>query len=268
MNQARVTRPRPHPRNRRAARGRCSPPARSLALTAALALAGFLRASAQDDPWSEISAGGLASFRQPTGEWKDAAAVTVHKDNPKLLQWSEGRGIIVNGPSGRTQNLLTAIEHGDAEVHIEFMVPQGSNSGVYFMGRYEIQVFDSWGRENPAHSDCGGIYQRWDDKRRPQGFEGRPPRVNASKKPGEWQSYEVIFRAPRFDAEGRKTHNAVFVKVVHNGVLIHENQEVSGPTRASTYNDEKPAGPLMLQGDHGPVAYRNIRIKNCGPPPR
>ncbi len=263
MNRSRVSRsrPRPYPLTRSAApRGRATP--RGLALTLTLVFAGFIRSAAGENTWSDISGDGLAAFRQPTAEWQDASEVALHTDNPKLLQWTEGQGVIVNGATGRTKNLLTAMEHGDAEVHIEFMVPQGSNSGVYFMGRYEIQVFDSWGRENPAHSDCGGIYQRWDDKRKPQGFEGRPPRVNASKKPGEWQSYDVTFRAPRFDAEGNKTHNAVFVKVVHNGVVIHENQEVSGPTRASTYNDEKPAGPLMLQGDHGPVAYRNIRIKH------
>jgi len=71
----------------------------------------------------------------------------------------------------------------------------------------------------------------------------------------------VIFKAPRFDKDGKKTANAVFVKVTHNGKVVHENQEVTGPTRAAGFNDEKPTGPVMLQGDHGPVAYRNIRIK-------
>ncbi len=150
------------------------------------------------------------------------------------------------------------MEHGDIEAHIEFMVPKGSNSGVYFQGRYEIQVFDSWGVKEPQHGDCGGIYQRWRDNR---GFEGHPPRVNASRKPGEWQTFEVIFRAPRFDTDGKKTANAVFVRVVHNGKVIHENQEVTGPTRAAAFNDEGPTGPLLFQGDHGPVAYRNIRVR-------
>ena len=71
----------------------------------------------------------------------------------------------------------------------------------------------------------------------------------------------MVFRAPRFDAGGKKTANARFVKVVHNGQVIHENVEVTGPTRAAAFNDEKPHGPLMLQGDHGPVAYRNPWIK-------
>jgi hypothetical protein len=85
--------------------------------------------------------------------------------------------------------------------------------------------------------------------------------VNASLPPGQWQTFDVVFRAPRFDASGKKTRSARFVKVAHNGKLIHENVEVTGPTRAATYNDEKPTGPLMLQGDHGPVAYRNVRVR-------
>lgn len=121
-------------------------------------------------------------------------------------------------------------------------------------------MFDSWGVEQPRFSDCGGICQRYDEGRQ-RGWDCQPPRVNASKAPGEWQSFDVVFRAPRFDAAGKKTANAVFVKVVQNGVMIHENVQVTGPTRAASFQDEKPLGPLMLQGDHGPVAYRNIRIR-------
>jgi hypothetical protein len=146
--------------------------------------------------------------------------------------------------------------------HIEFMVPKGSNSGVYFMGRYEIQVLDSWGKEEVIHSDAGGIYERWDENREPKGYEGVRPRKNASRKPGEWQEFDVIFQAPRFDSDGKKIANATFIKVIHNGIVIHENVEVTGPTRAAMneYDPEQSKGPLMLQGDHGPVAYRNIWI--------
>jgi hypothetical protein len=78
--------------------------------------------------------------------------------------------------------------------------------------------------------------------------------------PGQWQSFDVTFRAPRFDASGNKVANALFEKVIHNGVVVHENAEVTGSTRAAAYKDEKSTGPLMLQGDHGPVAYRNIWV--------
>jgi hypothetical protein len=131
------------------------------------------------------------------------------------------------------------------------MVPKGSNSGVYFQGRYEVQILDSFDVAEPKYGDCGGIYRAAD-------FSGQPPRVNASRAPGQWQTYDVIFRAPRFDADGKKTSNAKFLEVKHNGVVIHVNVEVPRPTIAASFSDEKPSGPLMLQGDHGPVAYRNI----------
>ena len=203
----------------------------------------------------------LNAFRGDTGEWMTTGGVTLHPEDERKLHSLAGEGVAVNGPEGRTRHLFTKQAHADVEAHIEFMVPQGSNSGVYFQGRYEIQVLDSFGVAVPSFSDCGGIYQRWregDVKER--GYEGRPPRVNASLKPGEWQSFDVIFQAPRFDASGKKTANAKFVKVMHNGVVVHENQEVTGPTRAAAFTDEQPYGPLMLQGDHGPVAYRNLRI--------
>ncbi|MGQ9821202.1 MAG: 3-keto-disaccharide hydrolase [Thermogutta sp.] len=200
----------------------------------------------------------LGAWQTPHGEWAAVGKAEMDSADPKRLAATPGQGVIYNGPNGRTVNLLSVLEHGDVIAHIEFMVPQGSNSGVYFQGRYEIQVLDSWGVEHPKYGDCGGIYQRWGSK---GGFEGKSPRVNASRKPGEWQTFDVIFRAPRFDASGKKTENARFIKVLHNGVLIHENVEVTGPTRSAHFDDEKPVGPLMLQGDHGPVAYRNIWIQ-------
>jgi hypothetical protein len=208
----------------------------------------------------EVRLEGLSVWKK-TGEWAEAGSIGLHPaDSKKLVavSYSEPPKIIFNGTKGKSIDLVSKEEFGDCDLHIEFMVPQGSNSGVYLMGRYEIQVFDSWGKEKVEHSDCGGIYQRWKDN---TGYEGRPPKVNASKKPGEWQSFDITFRAPRFDADGKKIENAKFVKVVHNGKVVHENESLSGPTRAAHFEDEKPTGPLMLQGDHGPVAFRNIRIK-------
>ena len=174
-----------------------------------------------------------------------------------------GRGAIVNGDAGRTSDLLTRREFGDVELHVEFLVPKGSNSGVYLMGRYEIQVLDSFGVERGDYpgNECGGIYPRWLGGKN---VGGRSPRVNASRPAGEWQSFDIVFRAPRFDGQGRKIANARFVTARHNGVLVHEDAEVTGPTRAARFEDEteeRPVGPLQLQGDHGPVAYRNLRIR-------
>lgn len=200
----------------------------------------------------------FSAWRPPLGDWQIVADAILKADNPAVLEGKPGTGTILNGPSGRTVYLYSKAEFGDCAAHIEFVVPKGSNSGVYFQGRYEIQIFDSWGVKESKYSDCGGIYERWKDDK---GYEGVSPRLNAAKEPGQWQSFDVMFRAPRFDAAGKKIANAKFEKIVHNGQVIHENVEVTGPTRAAVYEDEKPLGPLVLQGDHGPVAYRNIWIE-------
>ena len=201
----------------------------------------------------------LSGWKTPVGDWQTASRISLDPANNKKFAIEPGPGVLVNGPKGTTSNLLTDMEHGDVEAHIEFVVPKASNSGVYFMGRYEIQVLDSWGVKQPKYGDCGGVYASCSDPK--PDSKGTPPRVNASKAPGEWQTFDVVFRAPRFDAGGKKTENAKFIKVVHNGQVIHENVESPRPTCAAHWLDEKAKGPLMLQGDHGPVAYYNIMIK-------
>ena len=211
-----------------------------------------------DEGRAQLVGDDLTAWREPHGDWQVVGDVRAGGEGDRFLVATPGRGAIVNGETGRTSNILSKLEHGDVQAHIEFVVPAGSNSGVYFQGRYEIQILDSWGVEQLKHGDCGGIYQRWKDGK---GYDGHPPRKNASRPPGQWQSFDVVFRAPRFDANGKKIANGQFVKVIHNDVLVHENVELTGPTRAAIFGDEKPKGPLMLQGDHGPVAYRNIWVK-------
>lgn len=172
-------------------------------------------------------------------------------------------GTILNGPAGKTQNLVTEEKFGDVELYLEFMIPKGSNSGVYLQGLYEVQVFDSYGSSEPMKtSDNGGIYHRWIDNK---GVGGSAPSRNASRRPGEWQSFQIWFRAPRFDASGRKTENARFIRVLHNGLAVQTDVEVDGGTRAHMPHSEAPMNPLMLQGDHGPVAYRNIYLRPLRP---
>jgi hypothetical protein len=201
----------------------------------------------------------FAGWKQPHGTWQIVGGVTLLTDNSKAFATVSGTGVFLNSPDKKTSDLFTETEYGDCELHVEFCVPQGSNSGVYLMGRYELQVFDSFGKAEVKYSDCGGIYQR--DGKAGEVFGGKAPTINVSKAPGEWQSFDITFRAPRFETDGRKTENARFVKVVHNGQTIHENVEVDGPTRSAAFQDEKPLGPLKLQGDHGPVAFRNLRLK-------
>lgn len=210
--------------------------------------------------WVDLLEDGLTAWQDSSG-WRTGDEVAVNPTNEEELSISKpGKNIAVVETKSRAAYLLTKQMHGDIEAVIEFMVPKGSNSGIYFMGRYEIQVLDSFGKADVGFDDCGGIYQRWGKNK----DNGQPPMVNASTAPGTWQRFEIIFRAPRFDENGNKTENAKFVKVLHNGKLIHENAEVTGPTRSAMneYDPEEATGPIRLQGDHGPVAYRIIKIKH------
>jgi hypothetical protein len=229
-----------------------------LSISLGLTMCG-VQVSAAEKSHSLFNGRDLAGWKAPAGEWQAARGVSLDTSNTKRFSLEPGEGVLVNGAKGTTKNLLSEREHGDVEAHIEFVVPKDSNSGVYFMGRYEIQVLDSFGKKDLKSSDCGGVYASCSEPK--PDFKGRPPSVNASKAPGEWQSFDVVFRAPRFDASGQKTANARFIKVVHNGRVIHENVEVPRPTCSAQWLDEKGQGPLMLQGDHGPVAYRNLVLK-------
>lgn len=188
----------------------------------------------------------------------------------RLLGPTRLRGIkapgaaILNGQNGRTVNLVSEEKFGDVELYLEFLIPKGSNSGVYLQGLYEIQVFDSYGSsEAMKTSDCGAVYHRWINN---QGVGGSAPSRNASRRPGEWQSFHIWFRAPRFDAaSGKKTENARFLRVLHNGLTIQKDVEVEGGTRAHMDIAEAAMNPIMLQGDHGPVAYRNIYVRPLRP---
>jgi hypothetical protein len=207
-----------------------------------------------------------------------------HAQDPRAqLGWITTRGIVwerllgptrlgavnapgdrmLNGRNGRAANLVTDEKFGDCELYLEFMLAKGSNSGVYLHGLYEVQVFDSYGSTEPmTSSDAGGIYHRWIDNR---GVGGSAPSRDASRPPGQWQSYHIWFQAPRFDASGKKIQNAKFLRVVFNGFSVQRDVEVDGPTRAAMNIPEAPTNPLMLQGDHGPVAYRNIYIRPLRP---
>ncbi|MDG2168073.1 MAG: DUF1080 domain-containing protein [Opitutales bacterium] len=205
-----------------------------------------------------------------TTDWTTTESVQLNKEDPKLLHYSADKGnILVNGLTGKTEHIITKEEFGDIELHLEFMISEESNSGIYFMGRYEIQIKDSWNDEVPGPHTSGAVYPRWDTTQPEgqEGYDGHIPRVNASRKPGEWEVFDIIFRAPRFDEQGNKIQDAEFVKVVQNGILIHQDATITGPTRGAMFEDEVPTGPLLLQGDHGPVAYRNLMVTINSPTP-
>lgn len=166
--------------------------------------------------------------------------------DPAQIEVTPGGKELINS-SGGGVDLYTEQKFGDVHLELEVMVPRGSNSGIYLMGEYEIQVFDSFGKERPTQQDMGAIYS------------ASVPKLNAAKPPGEWQKYEIDFVAPKFDGD-KRTSSARFVKVVLNGETIQENVEMKGPTPGGLSGKESATGPLLFQGDHGAVAYRGIKI--------
>ncbi len=164
--------------------------------------------------------------------------------------WSVQEGILTNVSTHdeRGTDLMTERTFTDHELHVQFRVPEGGNSGVYLQGRYEVQVADSAGEENPGPGDCGGIWAT------------SAPLKNAAKPAGEWQTYDITFTAPRTDADGNVTENArVTVKL--NGELIQDNVELPKPTGGHVDNEVTKPGCLMLQGNHSSIEYRDIRYR-------
>jgi hypothetical protein len=158
-------------------------------------------------------------------------------------------------------DLVSIRKFGDVEIYLEFLVAGTSNSGVYVHGLYEIQIVNSYGKDslNPTNT-CGSVYD-FEQKVNDEYVGGVSPLVRAERPAGQWQSYHIQFKAPRFDNEGKKISNAKFVHVLHNGVVIHKNVERKASTRASMKINEATENPLMLQGNHGTIAYRNIYIR-------
>lgn len=256
-----------------------------------MTLAGFAL-QAQDSQMKILPLNDMSAFKPQAGNWQIVGDVTIdrtvdihHEEKkaepapadqkkkkksketevavpkPKAVSFQQGTGVLLNlNDESKKDNLLSVLEHGDIELELEVMLPKGSNSGIYLQGRYEVQLFDSWGVKDAKYSDMGGIYRNWE--REPgKIYLGKAPLSNPSKAPGLWQTLKIVFHAPRFDASGNKVANARFVSVELNGVKIHDNVEVPLPTGGPVENNEKAIGPLMIQGDHGPVAFRNIRYK-------
>ena len=179
--------------------------------------------------------------------WKVGNAGLNNEDQRQIVASDGGRALI--NTAARGVDIYTLRKFTDVRIELEVMVPKGSNSGIYVMGEYEVQVFDSFGKKNLGGGDMGAIYG------------AAPPRTNAQTEPGTWNKYVIDFLAPQFDKQGNRTKKAKFLKVELNGKILHENVEMNGPTPSGVSGTESPAGgPLMFQGDHGPVAFRNITV--------
>jgi hypothetical protein len=184
-------------------------------------------------------------------------------DGTDLSKWNNENGgaakwIVRDGYAevNGTGSLMTKQQFGDVQLHVEWATPskvesdgQGrGNSGVYLQGRYEIQVLDSYNNKTYPDGQAGAFYGNF------------PPLVNASRKPGEWQTYDIIFQAPKPNPDGKGVEPGYFT-VLHNGVLVQNHVPIKSSTTAAAFRGATQLGPLVLQ-DHGnPVRYRNIWIR-------
>jgi hypothetical protein len=189
-------------------------------------------------------------------------------DGSGLDAWQTGDGgtagwtILPDGAmevKANTGDILTKEHFGDCQLHVEWASPaepvgesqHRGNSGVFFFGRYEIQVLDSYENKTYADGQAASLYGQY------------PPDVNASRGPGEWQTFDIIFEAPRFGKDG-ELEKPAYVTVVHNGVVVHNHRELIGETGHRSipkYSAHEAKGPIKLQ-DHGnPVRFRNIWVR-------
>jgi hypothetical protein len=235
-------------------------------------LAGSLVAAAEE-PKKPAAGDGWTDLMKPDA-WKRYDPKWVVADEVKLAPDLKGKADVrlkaepkeggkawVNGETGRLPNLVTKEAFGDCEVHVEFLIAKNSNAGIKFQEVYEIQILDSFGKDKIDGTGMGGVYPRANLEKGGYLDRGIAPKVNAAKPPGEWNTLDVVWKSPRFDAKGEKIANAMIVKATLNGQVIHENQELKTPTGGNWMKKETANGSFMLQSDHGPTAWRDVRIK-------
>jgi outer membrane cobalamin receptor/mono/diheme cytochrome c family protein len=178
----------------------------------------------------------------------------------EIITLSPGTNILIN--SEGADALETREIYRDIAVRMEFMLSTEANTGLLFMGRYELQLVD-WDPEDDALSyyDMGALYQRWDDAvETNRGFEGAPPKIYAGKPDGEWQTVEAVFRAPRFSDDGTKLSHARFIDVHINGQLVQKDLVAKGPSRSAQYDGEAATAPLLLERPGGDIAIRTFSV--------
>jgi len=222
--------------------------------------AGLLYGAAQNPPWTSGITWPEPKVVDPGPAGGPPSDAIVLFDGKDLSQWHGAeKWKIGDGYAVCGGNLTTRRPFGDCQLHVEWASPseakgegQGrGNSGIYLMGFYEVQILDSYNNKTYFDGQAGAVYKQ------------RPPLVNACRKPGEWQTYDIIFRAPRFDEKGKLVRPA-YVTVLHNGVLIQDHFEILGRSayrKPPEYSAHEPKLPLVIQFHGHPVRFRNIWIR-------
>ncbi len=226
-----------------------------------------------------LAGSGISAQEWKSGvEWQEPPVVTpghrnsdppsdavVLFDGTSLSQWENGDAwLIEDGVAVPQQQDIQSKQHfGDIQLHVEWSAPtviegegQGrGNSGVFLMGKYEVQVLDSWKNQTYFDGQAAGIYKQ------------TPPMANAMRRPGEWNTYDIFFTAPTFRTNG-DLNTPGYVTVVHNGVLVQNHFELMGPTnytKAPHYEAHGETGPIRLQFHRDAVKYRNIWVRELHP---
>lgn len=235
-------------------------PATLLALLALAPLA-WLALAAGNQEWKSGIAWPEPKVVEPGTAGSPPSDALVLFDGQDLAAWEGGdKWMVADGAATSAKgSIRTKQAFGDCQLHLEFATPekvsgkgQGrGNSGVYLMGRYEVQILDSYENETYFDGQCAAIYKQ------------SPPLVNACRKPGEWQTYDILFTAPRFDEHG-KLVSPGYVTVLHNGVVVQNHWELLGGTsytEAPSYKRHAAKDKIELQFHGNPVRFRNIWIR-------
>ncbi|HEX4613192.1 MAG TPA: DUF1080 domain-containing protein [Urbifossiella sp.] len=204
----------------------------------------------------------VAPGAEPGAPPADAVVLFDGKD---LSQWHNGDKWAVKDGYAVVQksDITTKASFGDYQLHVEFATPEvvkGSgqgrgNSGVFLANRYEVQVLDSFGNKTYFDGTCASLYKQM------------PPMVNASRGPGQWQTYDIVFETPRF-GDDKKLTRPGYVTIIHNGVVVQNHYELQGNTwfdRAPAYEPHPVKQPIRLQNHGDPVKYRNIWVREIAP---
>lgn len=211
----------------------------------------------KERPYPPVVTPGSCSHDTQVGKAPSDAIILF--DGKDLSKWKNKNWIVANGAMKVNKGKQSSLDQfGSIQLHIEWATPDNTksksqgrgNSGVFLMGLYEIQILDSYDNQTYADGQAAAVYGQ------------KPPAVNACKKPGEWQSYDIIFIAPIFENE--KCIQPARVTVFHNGILVHHNVKIHGPTKhqkVTEYKAHGEKGPLVLQDHKNPVRYRNIWVR-------
>lgn len=208
-------------------------------------------------PFQTLNLDDLQAFQNPDPNWKIVGEAYALYEQKHSLISEPGKGVLAFVAEGNQKPtaISTKMEHGDLELMLEFLCTKESSAQILFQGKYGLQIADSWGKSEAGVILTGAIAPQQ------AGQNAQKPTVNAGYAPGLWQKLHAFFKAPQFDAQGKKTQNARLEYVYLNGMMIHRNTDLPAPSKDALSQEETAMGALTFLDEIGPVAFRNIQYK-------